>query len=641
MNERPPHPETTSSKVADDPLPPRLRLNLFALPSLTTLLFALIVGVILIAVVAGLRQNPSALGFLIAIGMLILPVRDFLRRVDTRVRSLNEKPSLEAPSPLAWLGEVDQVAGELHVKKPPELLLAPEDLAPTTIGSWRRHYVALGRPQAQHLTRLPRSTRRVLWLHEVGHFANGDQWKVGLAGSLLGTSITFMTWSAFFLLGIVILARVYGLELFEPGFLDSLPLEPAQRSVLARIWPDSAAMAPLLDQARQVDLSLAALYVLDAHLPFVFSGIVLLVFIWRSLVQVREYYADARVADRLGNLAETRQSLSLVAWQLEVANQVEAGRGQSWKESVRLLINRVAPFHPSWDDRYACLLDPTRAFGSAKRAGLVAGLAVLLLDVILVGPFTLGYVSAGPAHFATLTGFIVLALWLLPGVCRGFDSPSKMLHAVGQASLVFAAVRAGWLLLNTALALALLVLSPQLLQELLNAVVYLGNKVLVLPPAPVLDQDPATLVLSSVGGAWILMALILLCLFLGLRLVGALFQRLLTWYAFPRAQRRLIPICGGVILLIALVLGAIVLPLPTAVIQSDIASLEQPAAVVVGGLAFLLAVGAAVWFVHTDRRYARRCPNPSCGAAVPGSYYVGKRCPRCGALLQPWLVANY
>jgi len=65
----------------------RPRLNLFALPSLTTLLFALIAGVILIATLAGLAQNPVCLGPILVAGMTILPLRDLLRQPEKQLRA--------------------------------------------------------------------------------------------------------------------------------------------------------------------------------------------------------------------------------------------------------------------------------------------------------------------------------------------------------------------------------------------------------------------------------------------------------------------------------------------------------------------------------------------------------------------------
>lgn len=636
-NQTSPNADTEHTTPSGHPSPPRL--NLFALPSLTTLLFALIAGVILVAVGAGLRQNLSALGLLIAVGMVILPLRGFLRQVEKDLHSLDLDP-LKADPPLPPLTqEVEEAARDLKLGRPPRLMIASRSVGPTTIGSWRRRYLALGLPFADHLAELPGPTRRALWLHEVAHFANGDHWKVGLARSLLRTSVVFMTWNALFLLGIVILSYVYGLELFEPGFLDTVPLDPTMRQMLTAIWPDPASTAPLLEQAKATHPGLAALYVVNAHLPFVFSGIVLLLFVWSRLAQVREFYADARVAVQMGNAETTRQTLAHVATVVAAWSFTTPSHFRDRLAGLRQRLERLLPFHPSWKARFACLDDPTKVFGSWVWVGLTAGLVVLLLDLILVGPFTLGYVSAGPAHFATLAGFVILALWLLPGVCRGFASTGHMVRQVTGAVALFVGLRMAWLLLNTALLLGLLVLNPQLLSEMLNIMVFLSAKVLTTSSALPLSEDPFTLAWWAIGGGWGLTLLVLVCLLGFLVLTGILLRRLLTWYAFPKAERRLLWVGGGVILVAAQVLGVIVLPPPTALIQGDLGSFLQPIPLIAMGVVLLIAVIGGIWFFREDRRYGRRCP--SCGGKVPGWFDLGKQCPACGQTLHPWLLASY
>ncbi len=622
-----------------NPSPPVARLNLFALPTLTTLLFALIAGVILVAIMAGLWQNLSALGVMIAAGMLVLPLRDFWRQVEKDLRALGLSPSRTEPPPPDLVQEVEAAAHDLGIDRPPQLVTADRPMGPGTIGSWRRRYLALGRPQAHRLDELPSATRRALWLHEVAHFANGDHWKVGLARSLLRTSVVFMTWSALFLLGIVILAFVYGLELFEPGYLDTLPLDPTTHELLASFWPDPASMAPLLEKARATHPGLAALYVLNAHLPFVISGVVLLLFVWRRLVQVREFYADARVAAQMGDAETTRRALVQVATAVTQWSAVPSGRLQTWLANMRQWLDRILPFHPTWKERFAYLEDPLHVFGSWKWAGLTAGLTVLLLDLILVGPFTLGYVSGGPVHFSTLAGFVILALWLVPGVCQGFPSTGRMVGQVVKATSLFVGLRAGWLLLNSAIALTLLVLAPALARNLLVLPVFLTNKVFTPAPVPSLPEDPVTLVVWAVGGSWGFTALALACLLASLLLAGFLLRRLLTWYAFPAAGQRLLRVGWSAILLVALVLGFVVLPPPTALIQGNLVSFLQPIPLTVAGVVLLLAAAWGIWFVQADRRHGRRCP--SCDGEAPGWFELGKQCPSCGQMLHPWLLVEY
>ena len=108
---------------------------------------------------------------------------------------------------------------------------------------------------------------------------------------------------------------------------------------------------------------------------------------------------------------------------------------------------------------------------------------------------------------------------------------------------------------------------------------------------------------------------------------------------FPAAGRWLIRACLSVILVLALILVLIVLPVPTMLIQDNLASLLQPMPLIAAGIALLVTVIGGAWFVYADRRYGRRCPY--CSRAVSGRFKLGQKCPACGQVLHPWLLANY
>jgi len=61
---------------------PVVRLNVFGLPSRTTLLFLLIVLVIALPIAATLFGGTPICVPFVFVGMLILPLRDFLRQPD-------------------------------------------------------------------------------------------------------------------------------------------------------------------------------------------------------------------------------------------------------------------------------------------------------------------------------------------------------------------------------------------------------------------------------------------------------------------------------------------------------------------------------------------------------------------------------
>ncbi|MBN1314529.1 MAG: hypothetical protein JXA42_03640 [Anaerolineales bacterium] len=614
------------------------RIDLNALPSLTTFLFALITGVILVAVVVGLCQNFSALGLIVVAGIVVLPLYDFLRCPERDLHSLGlSDSSAESFSP-SLAQEVEEAAKDLGLHRFPRLIVAPHSVAPFTLGTWRRNYLVVGRPQIDKLERLPFKKRRALWLHEMAHFVSGDNWKVGLARSLLRVSIVFMGWSALFILGTVLLAYNYGQEIFEPGFLDSLGMDPTMHSLLALFWPDPALMAPMLEKAKATNLGLISLYVLNSHLPFVFSGFVLLIYVWRKLHQVRELYADTRVATRMGNVQDTGQAMMSVADEMIQFSASPSKRIGDWFAVLSRSFNDILPFQLKWKTRIQCLEDPIKIFGSWKWIGCTAGLTVLLLDLILIGPFTLSYVGSSPAHLTTVAGFFILALWLLPMICQGF-SIRKISGQVIGSTLLVVGMRAGWLLINIVLVFALLVFTPASVEMYLNTFVLLGAKILTIPSELPLQGDPVNLAAQAIGGACSFTVLALLSILGGLFVTTVLLRRLLTWYGFLTTGRRLIHVSYCVILVVALILGFAVLPPLTAMIHGDWESFLKPASLMISGLALLFALVWGLWFIHTERRFAGLCPN--CNEKANGCFELGIKCKNCGKILYPWLLASY
>ena len=612
------------------------KLDIFALYSLTLLLFALIAGVILAVIVASLKQSPSFLGVLIVAGMVILPLRHFLRQPELRLRMLGASGTQHACFP-SLIQDMEKAAQDLGIKHPPRLIIPDHSVAPTTLGTWRRRYVVLGRPQAECLDQLDAQTRRTFWLHELAHLANGDIWKTGLSQSLLHTSVTFMAWSMLFILGIVLLSLLYGVQVFEPNYLDTLSIDPSLRNTLELLWPDPALLAPMLEQIKEINVGATMLYIVNGHLVFIFCGGVLSLLVWRRLVQVREFYADARAAAILESAPQTWNALLTVGNEMAMLPTMVPSSSQQILGLLRRWINRLLPIHSPWQRRQICLQNPVRVFGSWKWIGLVAGATALLLDVLLTGPFTLAYVSSEPAHIATLSGLLILALWLFPHLCQ--TSTKNIIKQLGTALGLFLIIRIGWLLLNIALVLVWFVIAPAQLATQLNQSILISNKILTDSPMLPLAQDPRLLVTSILTGVSGFQLLISVSLMMSLGLGFILFRRLLTWYAFPAVDHRLIYIVWSVILVLILALGFVLLPISTALILGELAPLFKPASLLVTSGICVIIFAWGVWFWFADRRWGRRCP--ACGRKVAGWFEMGKQCPQCGAVMHLWLKAKY
>jgi hypothetical protein len=619
---------------SDEPKP---KLNLFALPNQTTLFFVLIVGVILLAVTASLFGSPVC-GWPIVIGMLVLPLRDFLRKPG---RQIERYTLTRAEAGLTRLRfEIERLSQQAGLRCFPRLLTTKRHLGLFAFGSFRRCYLAADYELARKIEDLlhspnegKRQRARVLFLHELHHFTSGDVWMMNYAHSLLKSAVAFMSWSLVFLVGMIILAFVYGPQAMQPDFLDSLGLDATMRAVLGITLPSSQEMAAMLEKSRTIDFGLASLYVANAHLPFIISGIVLFVFFWRRLVQVRELYADAGAARSLQDSAPVRDALVWYgAWRTIQRAKVLPG---SVLDRFKAWINRLLPFHPSLKSRRDCLDEPICAYGSVGWVGLTVGLLVLLLDLILVGPFTLYHLSSMPVHFATIASFVTIAVWLLPTVAQGCETGRQIASRAIGAVLLATGIRSGWLLLNVGFVVILLIASPEMLRQILNEMVITGAGVVGQGVPFPLDEPPDVLVAQIIGGALALTALIFVALSLFLSLAVYLKRLAFTWYGLSHTGKRLIMVCWGIIATLGIVLVGLVLTPGTALILGDVSI----GSMVMMALSALVGGIGIWWFARTHRCYGRRCP--VCGGEVPDWFTLGRRCPHCEAVLHPWLLADY
>ena len=198
-------------------------------------------------------------------------------------------------------------------------------------------------------------------------------------------------------------------------------------------------------------------------------------------------------------------------------------------------------------------------------------------------------------------------------------------------------MRSAWLTLTIGLMFLLLVLAPDLLLEVLTSAIVSTARYTRQLTEPVVDDLGAfVLEASLINVAQVFVVLASLILLIGANAV--LLRRLLTWYAFPQAEHRLLKAAYGTIAVTTASFGLAVLsPVTIALLRPE--ELIKLPTIIMGSIGFTVAIIGLGLFLYADRAYAGRCPD--CGARTPGPYWLGKRCDACDGLLHRWMIAEY
>ena len=416
--------------------------------------------------------------------------------------------------------------------------------------------------------------------------------------------------------------------------------------MLIRLMPTLTEIEQLRQKMESINLFLVLNFVASALPPFVVTGGILWALYWPKLWRVREHYADAGVVHTQGEVRPYLSALTKIPLPLlRKRSHILAGtletsqRGQERpRKGVRKLwtaIRELLSRHPGAASRIGCVGEPFRVFDDWIGTAVLAGSLTLLLDVLLVSPLTLLYAGKWPMHFSTLAILVVVSLDLIPQLVQGGSARSDILKIVS----VGMSLRLAWLLLTIGFLVVLWIFTPDLLSDILTAFVASSAHFAGYSDELRFDSLAGFIIEASILN--LAQVLIIFCvLIIALLLVTSWLRRLLTWYGLPRASRRLMRIAFLIIGLMALFLSITVLPLITTALLRP-ADLFKPPGMVMGVSGLIVNTFGLGLFLYADRKYAQHCPK--CGAAVPGPYWLGKRCqaPGCNELLHPWLAAEY
>ena len=589
---------------------------------------------------------------MLPVGVALLTLWDFLRQPDVERR----RWKMEAlPAEHAWLSDqIVRLAQDVGLKRSPELLVTHGKLgAPFAFGTWRRHCLVFPDwllPEMEKATHRyhaddPASVDAVL-RHELAHFANHDVWLASLARSLLKMTVIFLAANWFAMLWLP-----FTYELLRQAIADWTSLLPAP--ILALFPADIQQFVSQPPALTGADVLVMETMIGVALWPLIVGALLLWRTTWNALLQVREQVADARVASWLRSAAPVGRAIKWFGM-VQALSFVEEETGSTWNRLRTALrgapgIGRTSPPlawpgtamagrwlspQPTPQARYETMAHPERVYGTAGAIGRRAGLAVLLLYLLMASIFA----PAGQgvnSEIAAGFGFVLLALGLTPlAIVDGQDRRlllSQAARAVAIYSLLFG------IAIMAMLAVAALVLAWQ--PRSLDLTLYAAAMVAPRGNLAVVVDDPTAWLIQAVLGALVTFAIGLPILVFSFVLADLTVKRqALTWYAAPLVQRHPRLFLLGVTVVGALVLWMGAVPLLNLVAFPTIFETDASFWLRIGLAALLAALAIAVGLAM-HARYAYRCPG--CSSRLAGAYTLGRCCPECGYALNPWLVAGY
>lgn len=621
------------------------KINIFALPNQTAVLFWLIAVTLVGSTIFGtIGISPFPIRW-IAPAVILISIWGFLSHSDRDLRK-GKLTVYKHGYPLLSRA-IRDLSIRIGLKKTPAILLSNEQRKMNIAGSFRRWYIIFGKDDVQMLEDLlgdPRNSdlAEMKILHELYHFRNGDYWQLGLLTEMFKTSFSVMVWFMCFFGGwmlILALAAQSFVDFSPSSVLEKMPpdLRPMVEQIFSSAFPSASELDALQSKVAEINFVDAASFVFNISLPFIFIAAILWLFYLPLFWQMREFYADAGMVQTLGTskpiwktLPNTRSGIE--STQPEKIDAFHAFRRTTTEILSRFQELKLAGRRFSPIGRTDALLDPQRVFYSWKKIALYLGGLTLVLEVFLSTPLTLPIVGQNPMYFSILVILVATAYFLLPKVIFG---SLKWLDAL-LIIVIINLVRLIWLAITLAILWTLYFLAPNTLFEVLRSAIYstaryVGNTAFELNMWEFLTKASLTNLLQ--------VPIIFTVQILSLTGLLYLFRRISTWYsAFSTStafKRTVLVLIAGE----AIILSFSILPPISALLLGNANSLMRAGTIFQLFLGLSILVGGIVWFVIQDRRCSYLCP--TCNTKTTYSGSLNENCQSCGNPVFPWLWTEY
>ncbi len=524
------------------------RTNLHAFPNQTAVSFWIIVLVLLGVMIAGAVGPSPILMWPTTLTILILPVRALLTWPDREIKNRQDVEATDALIESGTLQRLQKIlitlAGEHGYHEPVKIIIGRTTDKISAVGSWRRHYLIIGKGVAQHLdndlqTPERQAVAEAALLHEIAHFLHRDVQRVGYTRELLRNSFIVILWWMFFLLGLVGFIGQVG-----QAFLDLKPdeLTAEMPPMVGELFTSIVTLPPderaeIVSKVETISIELVLNYVTNAFSPIIWMAFFLWLFFWRRMLRLQEHYADYFV----NSVTQQPEALQ-TAWQNYEPQSLSVTLSQprlllkmqeTWR-SLWFRITDALPFttsagyqwvceqwgrlrqwfryHPAIDQRKTFLLNPQGIYESWQSVALTTLALVLALEVLLVTPLASYHTGTYLVHFPTLVIFVLLGTWALPFAVQ----QQAVWLSLRKSLMLIYGVRWAWIALNFGLILILAIVAPNYARSILNSVAFAGN-----PSSLPVDNALAltlSIIPSYLGLQLLSLGVVVLLLFIYLRL---------------------------------------------------------------------------------------------------------------------------
>lgn len=609
------------------------KLNIFALPNQTTILFSITVGVLLGALIIGsLNRSPIPV-WLLAVALVFLSFRAFINQMWSEINRHGLQPVGNCFPRLQET--IDQNAKVIKLRQSPRLLIGQESKGIYTFGSFRHWYIAVGNPNAKYLEsslqddELSPAVNAVIY-HELYHFKTGDYWQLGILTQVIRQTLNLMLWACAFFTGWAVLLIFASSTFFLFNWQDLVNIDTLSEvrpifDLITQNLPNSTELEALRQKAMGINLGRVIYFAVSATLPFIILSIFLW-FIYRpKFWRMREVYADAGAVHSMG---KTKPFIDRFA----ILGDVSEVPASCPRRSLRNLLKLRLNYWPSPEKRLAYVDVPYKIYDTWFQTAILLGSLTLLFDILLVSPLTLYSTGSYPMHFTTLVIAATTSLYLIPQIAVGKPVWKDILGIIGCITLI----RLVWLLMTLSVLWAMLLISPKTLADVLSAGVgavahYAGVEEIAFGNLVEFVMKASVINLAQVV---VIFTILLATVFS----VAFIYRKTMTWYSFPKPEKRLMQIQIGTIFWSILVLSLTVLPVVTSLLLNPY-QFFHIGIVLPALLGFLILATGLIWLFRSNSLYGHQCPE--CGQPIPGDFYLGKACPNCQVLLFPWLIANY
>lgn len=550
------------------------KIDLRAFPNQTAVSFWTIVLVLLGVMVAGAVGPSPILIWPTTLTILILPVRALLARPDREIKNRQDILATDALIESGTLFRLQKTLTTLAIDhgyhEPVKIIIDGMTDKMNAVGSWRRHYLIIGKEVAQQLdSDLQNPTRQAVaeaaLLHEIAHFLHRDVQRVGYTRELLRSSFIVILWWMFFLLGWLGFTGQAG-----QAFLDLKPdeLTAEMPSMVGELLSAIVTLPPneraeIVTKVETISIELVLNYVVNAFSPIIWMAFFLWLFFWRRMLRLQEHYADYFV----NSVTQQPEALQ-TAWQnykpqsllvtppqprllirlqekwhslwFEMVDSLPLTKSASyqWVSEQLVRLRQWFRYHPTIEQRKTFLVNPQGIYESWQSIAVTTLALVLALEVLLITPLASYHTGTYIIHFPTLIIFVLLGTWALPFAVQ----QQAVWLSLRKSLMLVYGVRWAWIALNFGLILFLAIVAPNYALSILNSVAFAGGRFAGNPSSLPVDNALAltlSIIPSYLGLQLLSLGAVLLLLFVYLRLQRRAAQagQMANW---QRRHRRLI-----------------------------------------------------------------------------------------------------